>query len=48
VKKALDGLNLPEKDREQMLQAAPDEFLPDFAFSIRKYFERIVEEEGDK
>jgi hypothetical protein len=48
VKKALDGLNLPEKDREQMLQAAPDEFLPNFEFSIRKYFERIVEEEGDK
>ncbi len=48
MKKALDGLNLPEKDREQMLQAAPDEFLPDFAFSIRKYFERIVEEEGEK
>ncbi|HKD35960.1 MAG TPA: hypothetical protein VKB78_04140 [Pirellulales bacterium] len=48
VKKALDGLNLPEKDREQMLQAAPDEFLPNFEFSIRKYFERIVEEEADK
>jgi hypothetical protein len=48
VKKALDGLNLPEKDREQMLQAAPDEFLPSFGLSIRKYFERIVEEEGNK
>jgi hypothetical protein len=48
MKKALDGLNLPEKDREQMLQAAPDEFLPNFEFSIRKYFERIVEEEADK
>lgn len=48
VKKALDGLSLPDKDREQMLQAPPDEFLPNFAGSIKKYFERIVEEEGEK
>jgi hypothetical protein len=48
VKKALDGLNLPDKDRQQMLQAPTDEFLPSFAFSIKKYFERIVEEEADK
>jgi hypothetical protein len=48
MKKLLDGLNLPEKDREQMLQAAPDDFLPNFEFSIKKYFERIVEEEAEK
>jgi hypothetical protein len=48
VRKALDGLNLPDKDRERMLQAPQDEFLPNFEFSIRKYFERIVEEEADK
>jgi hypothetical protein len=31
-----------------MLQAAPDDFLPNFEFSIKKYFERIVEEEAEK
>jgi hypothetical protein len=46
LKKALDGLSLPEKDRELMLQSSQDEFLPNFAGSIKKYFERIVEEEG--
>jgi len=48
LKKALDGLSLPEKDRELMLQSSQDEFLPNFAASIKKYFERIVEEEGEK
>lgn len=48
LKKALDGLSLPEKDRELMLQSSQDEFLPNFAGSIKKYFERIVEEEGEK
>ena len=44
--KALDGLGLPDKDREQMLQAPPDEFLPSYEFAIKKYFERIIEDEG--
>jgi hypothetical protein len=44
--KILDGLSLPAKDRDQMLQASPDEFLPNYEFAIKKYFERLVEEEG--
>jgi hypothetical protein len=36
---------LPEKERDQMLQGAADEFLPNYEFAIKKYFERIIEEE---
>jgi hypothetical protein len=46
LSKILDGLALPAKDRDQMLQASPDEFLPNYEFAIKKYFERLVEEEG--
>jgi hypothetical protein len=45
--KALDRLNLPEKQREQMLQAPPDDFLPNYEFSTKRYFERLIEEESD-
>jgi TolA-binding protein len=43
IEKALDRLNLPAKDREEMLQAPPDEFLPGYEAAIKRYFERIVE-----
>jgi hypothetical protein len=45
LKKSPDWLKLPEKEREQMLQNAADEFLPNYEFSIKKYFERIIEDE---
>ena len=45
MQKALDRLNLPEKDREQMRSAPPDELLPNYEFSTKKYFERLLEEE---
>ena len=43
MEKAIDRLNLPAKDREEMLQATPDEFLPGYEAAIKRYFERIVE-----
>ena len=43
VEKAIDRLNLPAKDREEMLQAPPDEFLPGYEAVTKRYFERIVE-----
>ncbi len=43
MEKAIDRLNLPAKDREEMLQAPPDEFLPGYEAAIKRYFERIVE-----
>jgi hypothetical protein len=45
LKKSPDWLKLPEKEREQMLQNAADEFLPNYEFAIKKYFERIIEDE---
>ncbi len=47
VEKAIDRLHLPDKDREEMLQAPPDEFLPGYEAAIRRYFERIVEDESN-
>jgi hypothetical protein len=43
--KSPDWLKLPEKERDQMLQGAADEFLPNYEFAIKKYFERIIEGE---
>ena len=37
---------LPEKDREQMRQAAGDEFLPEYESLIIQYFQRLAEEEN--
>jgi hypothetical protein len=45
LKKSPDWLKLPEKEREQMLQNSADEFLPNYEFAIKKYFERIIEDE---
>jgi hypothetical protein len=45
LKKSPDWLKLPERERNQMLQGAGDEFLPSYEFAIKKYFERIIEEE---
>ena len=45
VKKELDRLHLPDKDREEMLQAPPDEFLPGHESSIEEYFKRLIEQE---
>ena len=48
VTKELDRLNLPEKDREEMLQAPPDEFLPGHESSIEQYFKRLIEQEDER
>ncbi len=48
MKKALDRLNLPEKERERMLSAPPDELLPNYEFSTKRYFERLLEDEREK
>lgn len=37
---------LPEKDREQMRQAAGDQFLPEYESLIIQYFQRLAEEEN--
>jgi hypothetical protein len=37
--------SLPEKDREQMRQAAGEEFLPEYESLIIRYFRRLAEEE---
>jgi len=47
-KKELDRLHLPDKDREEMLQGAPDEFLPGHESSIEEYFKRLVEQEDER
>ena len=36
---------LPEKDREQMRQAAGDQFLPEYESLIIRYFRRLAEED---
>lgn len=48
VAKELDRLHLPEKDRDAMLEAPPDEFLPGHESSIEEYFKRLVEQEDAK
>lgn len=48
VRKELDRLHLPDKDREEMLQGAPDEFLPGHESSIEQYFKRLVEQEDER
>jgi hypothetical protein len=48
VTKELDRLNLPDKDREAMLQAPPDEFLPGHESSIEQYFKRLIEQEDER
>jgi len=45
VAKELDRLHLPAKNREEMLQSPPDEFLPGHEESIEQYFKRLVEQE---
>jgi hypothetical protein len=44
--KALWG-NLPEHDRQQMLQSFSDEFLPKYELEIEQYYRRLSEEQGD-
>jgi hypothetical protein len=39
---------LPEKDREQMRQAAGDQFLPEYESLIIRYFRRLAEEEDSQ
>jgi hypothetical protein len=36
--------HLPERVREQLLQAPTDEFLPKYQLEIEKYFRRLAEE----
>jgi len=48
VTKELDRLHLPDKDREEMLQAPPDEFLPGHESSIDQYFQRLIEQEDER
>jgi hypothetical protein len=44
--KALWG-NLPEHDRQQMLQSFSDEFLPKYEVEIEQYYRRLSEEQSD-
>ena len=44
--KALWG-NLPERDRQQMVQSFSDEFLPKYELEIEQYYRRLSEEQGD-
>jgi hypothetical protein len=37
---------LPQRDREQMLQTPPEEFLPEYELLIEDYFRRLSEEKG--
>ncbi len=46
MEKAIDRLALPEKQREQMLDAPADEFLPNYEMTIKKYFQRLSEDES--
>jgi hypothetical protein len=36
---------LPAKDREQMLQTSPEQFLPKYELLIEKYYKRLAEEQ---
>jgi hypothetical protein len=38
------GLDLPPREREQMLQLAPEEFLPKYEVQIEEYYRRLSEE----
>jgi hypothetical protein len=42
--KALWG-QLPQRARDQMLQSAPEEFLPEYELELEKYFKRLAEQE---
>jgi hypothetical protein len=44
--KALWG-NLPERDRQQMLQSFSDEFLPKYELEIEQYYRRLSEEQDE-
>jgi hypothetical protein len=44
--KALWG-NLPERDRQQMLQSFSDEFLPKYELEIEQYYRHLSEEQGE-
>ena len=35
---------LPVRDRNQLLQSAPDEFLPKYELLIEQYYRRLAEE----
>ena len=37
---------LPQRDREQMLQLPVEEFLPEYELLIEDYFRRLSEEKG--
>lgn len=37
--------NLPQRMREQMLQSAPDDFLPKYRTEIERYYQKLAEEE---
>ncbi len=45
MEKAIDHLTLPEKEREQMLSSPADDFLPAYEATIKKYFERLSQDE---
>ena len=45
LSKLVNELKLPEKDREEMLEIAPDQFLPGHESSISRYFQRLIEDE---
>ncbi|MEE8451709.1 MAG: hypothetical protein V3R99_07330 [Thermoguttaceae bacterium] len=47
VMKQLWG-ELPQRDREQMLQSPPEEFLPKYELMIEQYFRRLTEGKGQE
>jgi len=39
---------LPQHDREQMSQSAPEQFLPKYELLIEKYYKRLAEQQKDR
>lgn len=40
--------HLPERDREQMLQHSPEQFLPQYELMIERYYRRLAEEQRSR
>ncbi len=40
--------NLPQREREQMMQAPPDEFLPKYELLIEKFYKRLADEQKNR
>ena len=40
--------NLPQREREQMMQAPPDEFLPKYELLIENFYKRLADEQKNR